>query len=117
MNLNKVILIGNLTKDPVLEYTPAGDAVVNFVIATNRRYVSNGQKKEEASFIGCVAWVKLAEFISAYFKKGDPIFIEGRLHQDTWEDKEGRKQTKMIVSVENAQFVRPKKETDAPQEG
>jgi single-strand DNA-binding protein len=111
VNLNKVFLIGNLTKDPELRYTPGGDAVLNFVIGTNRRYTTKaGEQKEEASFVGCTAWGKTAENIANYLKKGDPIFVEGRIKQEEYEDKEGKKQTKTKVTVDFMQFVGRKKE-------
>ena len=109
MNYNKVILGGNITKDIELRHTPQGTAVADFNIAVNRVWIKDGNKETEVSFIGCVAWGKTAEAISKYFTKGSPIFVEGRLKQETWE-KEGKKQSKTKVIVENFQFVESKKE-------
>ena len=111
MNLNKVFLIGNLTKDPEIRYTPGGDAVLNFTVGTNRRYkTKDGEQKEEVAFVACTAWGKTAENINTYLKKGDPIFVEGRIKQEEYEDKEGKKQSKTKVTVDFMQFVGRKKE-------
>jgi len=111
VNLNKVFLIGNLTKDPEIRYTPGGDAVLNFTVGTNRRYkTKDGEQKEEVAFVGCTAWGKTAENINTYLKKGDPIFVEGRIKQEEYEDKDGKKQSKTKVTVDFMQFVGRKKE-------
>ncbi len=114
--LNKVMLMGNMTKDPELRYTPQGSAVLEFVIASNHKYKdkSSGEQKEEVSFIGCVAWVKTAELINQCCHQGSPAFVEGRLKQESYEDKQGRKQSKTKVWVENIQFLgnKPKEETE-----
>ena len=109
--LNKVMLIGNLTKDLELRYISSGDAVINFTIATNRKWNSkSGEAKEETSFVGCTAWGKTAELMSKYLNKGDPIFIEGRIKQEIFEHTDGKKETKTKVTVENMQFLGKKKE-------
>lgn len=105
-NLNKVLLMGNLTRDPELRYTPSGTAVVDFGLAINRRFSSqNGEKKEEVCFVDCQAWARSAEVLSEYCRKGSPLFVEGRLKLDNWEGKDGQKRSRMRVVVENFQFI------------
>ena len=117
-NLNKVFLIGNLTRDPELRYTPSGSAVAKFGIAVNRTWKSQtGEKKEEACFVDCQAWTRVAEVISEYCHKGSPLFIEGRLQLDSWEGKDGQKRTKLLVVVENAQFLGAPTGRRAPADG
>jgi single-strand DNA-binding protein len=107
MGFSKVILIGNLTRDPEIRSTPSGTQIAQFAIAVNRKWkdVGTGQTKEEVSFIDVEAWSKTAEAIAKFFHKGDPIFIEGRLKQDSWEDKtSGQKRSKLKVVAEGFQF-------------
>jgi single-strand DNA-binding protein len=106
-NLNKVMLIGNLTRDPDLKYTPGNQAVCEIGLAVNRKYrTKDNEEREEVTFIDCEAWGKAAELIKQYMSKGRPIFIEGRLKLDTWEDKNGGgKRSKMRVVVEEFQFL------------
>ena len=111
-DLNKIILIGRLVKDPELRYTQNGTSVSSFSIANNRSYVSNGEKKEFASFFNCVAWGKLGELIVQYCKKGHRIGVEGRLQQRSWEDQEGKKRSTVEIVVENCQFLTPKTSAD-----
>ncbi|HSA02373.1 MAG TPA: single-stranded DNA-binding protein, partial [Candidatus Paceibacterota bacterium] len=88
-NFNKVILAGNLTRDPELRYTPKGTAVVKLGLAINRRWRDEaGQQKEEAVFVDVEAFGKTAETIGQYLKKGSPVLVEGRLRLDTWDDKQ-----------------------------
>lgn len=96
---NRVELIGNLTRDPELRYTPSGAAVTTFSIATNRSYVSEGERKEEADFHRCVAWNKLAELCNQLLKKGNKVFISGRLQNRSWEAQDGtqRQITEIVV--------------------
>lgn len=98
-SLNKVLLIGNLTRDPELRYTPSGAAVVSFGIATNRYYTaSDGEKKEETEFVKIVAWNKLAELCSQLLTKGRKVYVEGRLQTRSWETPDGQnKQTTEVV--------------------
>lgn len=98
-SLNKVMLIGNLTRDPELRYTPSGAAVCTFGIATNRYYVaSDGQKKEETEFVKIVSWNKLAELCSQLLAKGRKVYVEGRLQTRSWETPDGQsKQTTEVV--------------------
>jgi single-strand DNA-binding protein len=106
-SFNKVILAGNLTRDPELRYTPKGTAVVRITLAVNRTYTGeNGERKEEVSFVDVDAWGKQAEVISKYMKKGRPFLVEGRLKQDTWEDKNThQKQSKLKVVLEGFTFI------------
>ena len=105
-NLNKVMLIGNLTRDPELKYTPGNQAVCEIGLAVNRKYrTKDNEEREEVTFIDCEAWGKQAEVLKQYMTKGKPLFIEGRLKLDTWEDKDGGKRSKMRVVIENFQFL------------
>jgi len=108
-NLNKVILIGNICKEPELRYTPAGAAVLNFTLAINRKYKSGEEMKEDVAFVPVVAWQKTAEIINQYCKKGSPLMVEGRLQTRSWE-KDGQKQYKTEVVAEHIQFLGVKKE-------
>lgn len=94
---NRVELIGNLTRDPEMRYTPSGAAVVTFSIATNRTFISDGEKKEEADFHRCVAWNKLAELCNQLLKKGNRVFVSGRLQNRSWEAQDGV--TKYITEI------------------
>lgn len=105
-NLNKVFLIGNLTRDPELRYTPSGTAVASFGIAVNRTWTGqSGEKKEEVCFVDINMFGRRAEVINEYFSKGNPIFIEGRLQFNQWETKEGQKRNTLRVVAENFQFI------------
>ncbi len=104
---NKVMLIGNLTRDPEVRYTPKGSAVCDIGLAVNRQYSSeSGEKVEEVTFVDVVLWSKLAELAGKYLHKGRPVFIEGRLQMDSWEDKQtGQKRTRLRVVGEQMQFL------------
>jgi single-strand DNA-binding protein len=104
---NQVLLMGNVTRDPQLKQLPSGSAVADFGLATNRKYrTAAGEDKEETCFVDCAAFGKQAEVIHQYCQKGKPLFIEGRLKHDTWEDaKSGAKRRKLSVIVENFQFL------------
>src|SRR5687768_16372881 len=106
-NVNKVMLLGNLTRDPELRYTPQGAAVCEFALAMNYNYTNKqtGQKVEEVSFIDIVAWGRTAETCAEYLKKGRQVFVEGRLKQDRWESPEGKKMSKVRVIAENVTFL------------
>jgi single-strand DNA-binding protein len=106
-NFNKVYLMGNLTRDPELRYTPKGQAVVKFGLAVNRRYTTeSGEAREEVTFVDIDAWGKQAEVISQYCKKGRPLFVEGRLKLDQWDDKTtGQKRSALRVVLEGFQFI------------
>ncbi len=115
-SFNKVILAGNLTRDPELRYTPKGTAIASFTLAVNRKWKSEtGELKEEVSFIDVEAWDKRAETIAQYLKKGRPFLVEGRLRQDTWEDKNThQKQSKLRVVLEGFSFIDTKGGDDSP---
>jgi single-strand DNA-binding protein len=105
-SLNKVMLIGNLTRDPELRYLQSGTALCDFGIAINRTYrTPAGEQKEEVVFVDVTAWAKQAELISEYMQKGRPIFVEGRLKLDQWTNQQGQKQSKLHVVMENFQFL------------
>lgn len=104
-NFNKVFLMGNLTRDPELRYTPSGTPVCEFGLAVNRQYTTReGEQREETCFVDVTMWGKRGVVISEYFTKGRPIFIEGRLKYDSWESAEGRR-SKLTVTAENFEFV------------
>ena len=98
-SVNKVILLGNLTRDPELKYTPQGHAVCTFGVATNREWVSNGEKQEAADFHNIVAWNKLAELCSQLLSKGAKVFVEGRIQTRSWEgeDKVKKYRTEIVI--------------------
>ncbi|MBJ7285119.1 MAG: single-stranded DNA-binding protein [Akkermansiaceae bacterium] len=106
-NLNKVMLIGNLTRDPELRHTPKGTAVSEISMAINRVWNNDqGQKQEETTFVEVTLWGRQAELAQQYLTKGRPVYIEGRLNLDTWDDKEtGKKRSKLRVIGENMQFL------------
>lgn len=106
-NLNKVFLIGNLTRDPELRYTPQGSAICDLGLAINRQYTTNdGAKKEEVCFVDITAWGRQAETCNRFVKKGSQIFVEGRLKLDSWQDKEtGKNRSKLNVVAERIQFL------------
>jgi single-strand DNA-binding protein len=106
-SFNKVILLGNLTRDPEIRYTPKGSAVCDLGVAVNRVYTTEGgEKREEVTYVDVVLWSRLAEIAGEYLKKGRPVFIEGRLQMDTWEDKQsGQKRTKLRVVGESMQLL------------
>jgi single-strand DNA-binding protein len=119
-NFNKVLLIGNLTKDPELRYTPQGVAVVNLRMAVNRKFKDKNQEwKDEVCFITAVAWDKQAETCNQYLHKGSPLFVEGRLQSRSWEDNAGQKRNVVEVRAERVQFLgqpsgQPKQATAEP---
>jgi single-strand DNA-binding protein len=116
-NLNKVFLIGNLTRDPELRYIPSGTAVANFGLATNRIYTTqDGERKEEVCFVDIVTWAKTAENCANYLTKGSPIFIEGYLQFRTWETDDGQKRSKHEVVARNVQFLGGRRSEDVPGE-
>ena len=106
-NLNKVMLIGNLTRDPELRYTPKGSAVTEFGLAINRVwYNEQKQKQEETTFVDVTLWARQAEIAQQYLTKGSPVYIEGRLSLDTWDDKAtGQKRSKIKVVGETLQLL------------
>ncbi|MCM8811467.1 MAG: single-stranded DNA-binding protein [Candidatus Omnitrophica bacterium] len=105
-NLNKVFLIGNLTRDPELRYIPSGTAVATFTLATGRVYtMASGEKREETCFVRCVAWARQAELCGEYLSKGSPVFVEGRLQSRSWESPDGQKRSTIEVVIQNIQFL------------
>ena len=106
-NLNKVMLMGNLTRDPEIKYTPKGMAIAHFGIAVNRVWSNEaGEKQEEVTFIDIEMFGRKAEVVGEYFKKGKPIYVEGRLKLDSWDDKtSGQKKTKLKVVGETFEFL------------
>ena len=103
-NFNKVILLGNLTRDVEMRHTQSGMALAKFGLAINRKWSQNGEQKESTCFVDCTAWGRQAEVLSQYVGKGSQLFVEGRLEYSTWEA-EGGKRSKLEVVVENFQFV------------
>ena len=123
-SLNKVFLMGNLTRDPELRYTPAGLAVASFGIAINRAWTAkSGEQKEDVCYVEINIFGRRAEVVGEYFSKGNPIFIEGRLQFNQWETKDGQKRSTLRVVADNFQFIgvsakRPTEETgSSPKEG
>jgi len=105
-NFNKVLLMGNLTRDPQMSYTPSQTAVVDFGLAVNRKWKGqDGENKEETCFVDCRAFGRTAENINKYLTKGRPLFVEGRLTFDSWTAQDGTKRSKHRVTVENFQFL------------
>lgn len=106
-NVNKVILIGNVTRDPEIKYTAKGSAVTEIGMAINRFFTTEGgEKREETTFVDVTLWGRQAEIAGEYLKKGRPVFIEGRLQLDTWDDKtSGQKRSKLRVVGENLQLL------------
>jgi single-strand DNA-binding protein len=106
-NFNKVYLMGNLTRDPEMRVTPKGTAICQFGLAISRSWKDeSGQTREETAFVDIEAWGKQGEVISKYCTKGRPLFVEGRLKFDQWEDKtSGQKRSKLKVVLENFQFI------------
>lgn len=117
-NANRVILIGNLTRDPEVRYTPKGTAVTDLGIAVNRTYTAeNDEKREETTFVDVTLWGRQAEVAGQYTKKGSSIYVEGRLELDTWDDKQsGQKRSKLKVVGENIQLLNKREggEASAP---
>lgn len=117
-SLNKVLLIGNLTRDPELRYTPSGAAVCTFGIATNRYYVaSDGTKKEETEFIKIVSWNKLAELCSQLLAKGRKVYVDGRLQTRSWETPDGQNRQTTEVVIDDMRILDSKKDFEAVSSG
>jgi single-strand DNA-binding protein len=111
-NLNKVMLMGTLTRDPEVKYTPKGTAICQIGLAINRNYTTDsGEKREDVTFVDCESFGKSAETIGEYCKKGRPLYVEGRLKLDTWDDKQsGQKRSKLKVIIDAFQFLGGKRE-------
>jgi len=106
-SLNKVFLIGNLTRDPELRYTPSGTAVADLNLAVNQRSVNKntGEQKDDVVFVNVTVWSKQAEACGQYLAKGSSLFIEGRLQFDSWEGKDGQKRNRLRVVAQRVQFI------------
>lgn len=105
-SFNKVYLMGNLTRDPEIRSLPSGQTVTELGLASSRTYTKDGEKREEVAFVDVTFWGKAGEVIAQYLYKGDPIFVEGRLHFRQWEDKNGGgKRSKLSVTGDNFQFI------------
>lgn len=113
---NKVILVGNLTRDPELRVTPKGTAICTFGLAVNRQFKDeNGQNRDEVLFIDVEAWGKQGELVSKYLSRGSPALVEGRLKLDQWEDKQsGEKRSKIKLVLENVQFLSASPKNEDP---
>lgn len=103
MNLNKVTLIGNLTRDPVSRKLPSGQTVTHFGLATNRTWkdIKTKERKESVEYHNLLAWSRLAEIVASYLKKGEKVYVEGRLQTRHWQDKEGLKRSRTEIVVDN----------------
>lgn len=111
-NFNKVLFMGNLTRDPELRYLPNGTAVATFTVASNRVYkLQSGEKKQEVVFMRVVVWGRRAETCGEYLAKGSSVFVEGRLQSRTWQGQDGQKRNTVEIIADNVQFLgRPRKE-------
>ena len=117
-SVNRVILVGNLGQDPELRYTPKGTAVAEIGLACNRRYKVDNDLREEVTYIDITFWGAQAETVSKYLEKGSPLYVEGRLKLDQWDDKEtGKKRSKLTVIGENFQFLGGRGSSDGPMGG
>lgn len=117
-SLNKVFLMGNLTRDPELRYIPSGTAVANFTVAVSRAFKSpSGEKKEEVSFIRVIIWGKMAEICGEYLTKGRPVLVEGRLRSRSWEAQDGQKRNTLEVVASSVQFLGARTEGKKPAPG
>lgn len=111
---NKVILMGNLTRDPEVKYLPSGTAVANFGIAMSERYTDRqtGEQKENVCFVDVEAWDRQAELVNEYLSKGSPIFLEGALKFESWEAEDGTKRNKLKVRLFRLQFIGGRRDSD-----
>jgi single-strand DNA-binding protein len=116
-NFNKVILVGNLTRDPEMRYTSGGSAVATLGLAVNHRYGTGDDKKEETLFVDVVVFGKQAENVEQYLKKGRSVLVEGRLSYRTWEGKDGQKKSKHEVVANIVQFLSPRGAAEGPSSG
>jgi len=105
--------MGHLARDPECKFAPSGVAICNFCIGVTHKYkAANGEQREEVAWIDCAAWAKTGEVISQHLKKGDPIFVTGRLKTESWE-KDGQKRSKLVLVVEGFQFIGGKRDGDS----
>ena len=115
-NLNMVQLIGNLTRDPEMRYTPQGNAVASYVIGTNREWVVGGERKQSVDFHNIVAWNKLAEICGQLLKKGTKVYVMGRLQTRDWTDNGGVKKYKTEIIIEDMILLTPKKDGEGSED-
>ena len=117
-NFNRVMLMGNLTRDPELKYIQSGSAVCNLRMAINRKYRSKaGEDREEVCYVGVVVWQKQAENVAKYLRKGSPLFVEGRLQSRSWETDDGQKRSTLEVVADRVQFLSSGQKRQAPAGG
>jgi single-strand DNA-binding protein len=111
---NKVILMGNLTRDPELKYLPSGTAIASFGLAVNRVYNDrqSGERKEDVCFVDITAWARQAEVCNEYLRKGSPVFLEGRLNFNSWETDDGQRRSKLDVVADRVQLVGGRQDGD-----
>lgn len=115
--INKILMVGNLTKDPELRYTQSGIPVINFRIAASRRFRDNtGEWKEDVCYIGVVAWQKLAENCAEYLKKGSAVFVEGELQSHSWEKEDGTRRSVVEIHAHRIQFLDRRETAVEPEE-
>lgn len=114
---NRVILMGNLTRDPEVRFLDSGTAVASFGLAVNRKWKKDGETKEEVSFFDCEAWGKTAEICGEYLAKGRPVLVDGRLKQERWEDDGGNKRQKIKVVINEVQFLGSREQGEPAAEG
>jgi single-strand DNA-binding protein len=115
-DLNRVVLVGRLTRDPEIRQIPSGTSVVNFSIASNRTYTTNNERKEEVSYFNCLIWGKGGEVFARYAKKGQRVAIDGRLQQRRWQDKDGNNRSVVEVVTDNFQFLSYNQDGQSTQE-
>ena len=114
--MNTCFLTGHFTRSPELKMTPSGVKVVNFSIASNQRWTdqATGEQRESVTFVDCEAWNRTAESIFEYFKKGDPILIEGSLRFESWQKPDGQNRSRLKIRVSRWEFMRQRMDSDAP---
>jgi single-strand DNA-binding protein len=120
LSLNHVTLAGHLTRDPEIRMISPDRPVAAFGIALNRRYKgADGELKEDVTFVDCEAWGRTAELVGQYLSKGSPVYLEGRLRLDSWQDKDGQKRSRLKVTTDSVQFLarKPQSEGDGPSAG
>ena len=115
--LNKVMLIGNLGRDPEMKFTPSGTAIANFSIATTERWTKDGQKNEKTEWHKIVAWQRLAEICGEYLHRGSQVYVSGKLQTRSWDDKEGNKKYTTEIVINQMQMLGRKGESNQPQTG
>jgi single-strand DNA-binding protein len=112
MNINVVVLGGNLTRDPELRYTPSGTAICEFTIANSKKYKQNDEWQEKTGFYNCICWGKRGEIVNEYFEKGRPILVKGELEFQQWETKDGDKRSTVKINVQDFDFVGGKQDAE-----